>query len=95
MLKGFTDILTFILHFSTVLVQCFTSLAQAVTSQAGNRKPLQRVFIVIMPEYLFETNGFRINLVNVIKEKYIITDTLEFRVSACDVTGFFPSLLTR
>ena len=88
MLKGFTDILTFILHFSTVLVQCFTSLAQAVTSQAENRKPLQRVFIVIMPEYLFETNGFRISLVNVIKEKYSITDTLGFRVSACDITGF-------
>ena len=29
-----------------------------------------------------------------IKEKYIINDTLGFRVSACDVTGFFPSLLT-
>ena len=95
MLKGFKDILTFILHFSTVLFQCFTSLAQAVTSQTENRKPLQRVFIVIMPEYLFETNGFRINLVNVIKGKYIITDTLGFVYAACDVTGFFPSLLTR
>ena len=30
-----------------------------------------------------------------IKKKYIITDTLGFRVSACDVTGFFLSLLTR
>ena len=29
-----------------------------------------------------------------IKEKYIITDTLGFRVSACDVRGFSPSLLT-
>ena len=29
-----------------------------------------------------------------IKEKYSITDKLGFRVSACDVTGFFPSLLT-
>ena len=95
MLKGFTDILTFILHFSTVLVQCLTSLAQAVTSQAEHRKPLQRVFIVIMPEYLFETNGFRINLVNVIKGKYIIPDTLGCVCSACDVTGFFPNLLTR
>ena len=59
MLKGFKDILTFILHFSSVLVQCFTSLAQAVTSQAENREPLKRVYIMIMPEYLFETNGFR------------------------------------
>ena len=36
----------------------------------------ESVFIVIMPEYLFETNGFRINQVNVIKEKYSITDNL-------------------
>ena len=28
-----------------------------------------------------------------IKEKYSITDELGFRISACDVTGFFPSLL--
>ena len=68
MLKGFKDILTFILQFSSVLVQCFTSLAQAVTLQAENRKPLQRVFIVIMHEYFFETNGFGINRVNVINE---------------------------
>ena len=61
MLKGFKDILIFILHFPSVLVRCSTSLAQDVTSQAENRKPLQRVFTVIMPEYLFETNGFRIN----------------------------------
>ena len=61
MLKGFEDIFTFILYFSSILVQCFTSLAQAVTSQAENGKPLQRVFIVIMSEYLIETNGFRMN----------------------------------
>ena len=61
MLKGFKDILTFILHFSSVLVQCFSFLAQAVTSQAENRKLSDRVFIVIMPDYLFETNGLRIN----------------------------------
>ena len=95
MLKGFKDILTFILNFFLVLVQCFTSLAQAVTSQAENRKPLQRVFIVLMPEYLFETNGFKISWVNVIKDNYSITDKLRFRISACDVTGFFPNLLTR
>ena len=61
MLKGFKEILTFILHFSSVLVQYFTSLAQAVTSQAENKKPLKRVFIVIRPEYLFETNCFNMN----------------------------------
>ena len=61
MLKGFKDILTFILDFSSILVQCFTSLAQAVMSQAEKRKPLQRVFIVILPEYLFGTNGFKAN----------------------------------
>ena len=60
-LKGFRDILTFILHSSSVSVQRFASLTQAVTSQAENRKLLQRVFLVIMFEYLFETNGFRIN----------------------------------
>ena len=61
MLKGLKDILTFISSFSSVLVQCITSLAQAVTSQAENRDPLKRVVIVIMPTNLFETNGFRIN----------------------------------
>ena len=61
MLKGFKDILSFIFHFSPVLVQCITSLAQVVTSQAENREPLKRVSIVIIPKYLFETNGFRMN----------------------------------
>ena len=53
MLKGVKDILTFILHFFSVLVQCFTFLALAVTSQAGNREPLKRVYIniMIMPKY--------------------------------------------
>ena len=62
MLKSFKDILTFILHISSVLVQCFTSLAQAVTIQAENMEPFKRAYIVIiMPEYLFETDGFRMN----------------------------------
>ena len=95
MLKGSKDILTFIVHLSSELVQCFTSLAQAVTSQAENRNPLKRVFIGVMPEYLFETNGFMINLVNVINEKYSITDDLGFGLSACDVTGSFPRPQTR
>ena len=95
MLKGFKDILTFILHFSSVLVQCFTPLTQAEKSQAENREPLKRAYIMIMPEYLFETNGFRIDRVNVIKEKYSITDKLGFGICACDITGSFPSPLTR
>ena len=95
MLKRFKDILTFILHLSSVLVQCFTSLTQAVTSQAENRKPLKRAYIMIMPEYLFETDGFRMNQVNVIKKKYSITDKLGFGISACDITGSISSPLTR
>ena len=51
MLKGFKDILTFILHFSSVIVQCFSFVAQVVTSQTEKRKPSDRVFIVIMPDY--------------------------------------------
>ena len=50
---------------------------------------------MIIPKYLFETNGFRMNQVNLIEEKYSITDKLEFGISACDVTGSFPSPLTR
>ena len=78
-----------------MLVQCFTSLAQAVTSQAENMEPLKRAYIMIMPEYLFETDGFRMNWVNLIKEKYSITNELGFLISACDVTGSFPSPVTR
>ena len=66
-----------------------------MTSQAANRKPLKRVVIVIMPEYLFETNDFRINGVHVIKDKYNISGKLGYGISACDVTGSFPSPLTR
>ena len=61
MLKSFIDILIFILYLFSMLVQCFTSLAQAVTSQAENMEPLKRAYIMIMPEYLFETDGFRMN----------------------------------
>ena len=74
MLRSFKDIQTCISHYSLVKVQCFTSLAQAVTSQAETRELLKRVFIVIMPEYLFEFNGFRMNLVNLIKTNYSIND---------------------
>ena len=95
MFKGFKDILTFMHPFFSVLVQCNTSLAQAVTSQAENKEPWKRVFIVIIPKYLFETNGFRIDWDNLIEEIYIITDKLGFGISACDVTGSFTSLLTR
>ena len=60
MLKDFKEILMFISHFSLVLVQCIAILNQAVTSQAENREPLKKISIVIMPESLLETNGFRI-----------------------------------
>ena len=68
----FKDILIFNSHVPSVLVWCITSLAQAVTSQAEDWGPLQRVFIVIMPQYLFEINGFRINSVHLIKDIYAI-----------------------
>ena len=72
MLKHFKDFLTFILHLSSVLVQCFTSLAQDVTSQAENREPSKRAYIMLMPECLFETDGFRINRVNVIRKNTVL-----------------------
>ena len=50
---------------------------------------------MIMPEYLFEFNGFRMNLVNLIKKDYSINDILGFGNSACDATGSFPIPLTR
>ena len=74
MLRGFKDMHTFISHYSSVTVQCFTSLAQAVTSQAETRELLKRVFIVIIPECLFDINVFRMNLVNLIKKNYSIND---------------------
>ena len=66
------------------------SLAQAVTSQAETRELLKRVFIVIIPQYLFEFNGFRMNLVNLNQKNYSINDRLGFGNSAFDVTGSFP-----
>ena len=78
-------------------IPMLTSLAQAVTSQAETRELLKRVFNVIIPQYLFEFNGFRMNLVNLIKTNYSINDRLGlgFRHSACDVRGSFPIPPTR
>ena len=95
MLKAFKDMLTYMHHFSSVLVQCFTSLAQAVISQTESRETLKSALIVIMPEYLFEINCFGINLVHSTEEKYNMYDKLGFGNSACDVTGSFPSPLTK
>ena len=95
MLKGFEAMLTCICLFSSVLAQCSTSLAQAVTSQAKSRELLKSALIVIMSEYLFEINGFGIKLVNLTKEKYNMYDRLGFWNSACDVTGSFASPLTK
>ena len=64
-------------------------------SQTESREPLKSVFIVIMSIYLFEINGFGIDLVDLTKEKYNINDKLGFGNSACDITGSFPIPLTR
>ena len=61
MLNGFKDMLTLISHVSSVLVQCITFLAKAVTSQAEKREPITSFFLVVMPEYLFRINNSRIN----------------------------------
>ena len=66
-----------------------------MTSQAETRELLKKGFIVIMPKYLFEFNGFRMNLVNLSKKNYSINDKLGFENSACDVTGCFPIPPTR
>ena len=66
-----------------------------MTSQAETRGLLKRVFFVIMPKYLFEFKGFRVNLVNLILKNYSINDLLGFGNSACDVTGLFPIPPTR
>ena len=50
---------------------------------------------MIMPIYLCQIDGLGINLVNLTKDKYNISDKLGFVNSACDVTGSFPSPLTR
>ena len=90
MLRSFKDIQTFKSHYYSVIVQCFTSLAQAVTSQAETRELLKSVFFMIMPKYLFQFNGFRMNSVNLVKTNYNINDVLVFGNSACDVTGSVP-----
>ena len=95
MTMHFKDILIFNSHFPSVLVWCITSLAEAVKSQAEDWGPLKRVFIVIMPQYLFEINGFRIYSVHLIKDICNITDKLGFWISACDITGSFTGPLTR
>ena len=74
MLRGFKDNKTFISHYPSILVQCFTSLAQAVTSQAETRELLKRDFIVIIHKYLLEFSGFRMNLVNLIQKNYNNSD---------------------
>ena len=50
---------------------------------------------MIIPEYLFDFNGFRMNLVKLIQKNYSNNDKLGFGNSACDVTGSFPIPLTR
>ena len=50
---------------------------------------------MIIPEYVFEFNGFRVNLVKLNQKNYSVYDELGFRNSAFDVTGSFPIPLTR
>ena len=45
MLKGLKVILTFTYHYFPVPDECFSSLVQAVTSQAENYKHLKEVLI--------------------------------------------------
>ena len=49
-----------------------------MTSQTESREPLKSGFIVIISIYLFEINGFGINLVDLTKKKYNINDKLGF-----------------
>ena len=53
-------VIHFVSHFSQVLVQCFNSLFQPVTSQAENNTPLIKVYIVSITEYTLEISVFRI-----------------------------------
>ena len=50
---------------------------------------------MIILQYLFEFNDFRMNLVNLIQKDYSINDRLGFGNSACDVTGSFHIPQTR
>ena len=86
--QGFQEVL----KISSGMVQCFTSPTQAVMSQAETREPLKRVFIVIIPEYLFEFNGFRMNITSLIETNYSTNGKSGFGNSACDATSSFPSL---
>ena len=47
-----------------------------MTSQAENKEALKRVLNVIMPKYVFEFNGFMMNLVNLIQKNYSINDRI-------------------
>ena len=48
MFKSLEVIITFTSQFSPVLVQCYSSLVQAVTSQAENFKQLKEVLIELI-----------------------------------------------
>ena len=60
MLKILKFINTFTSQFSQILVQCFSLLVQAVTSQAGYCKHLKGVLIEYMSDKMLESNVFRI-----------------------------------
>ena len=94
MLKSFEVINTFTCQFSPVLVQCFSSLTQAVTSQAENCEHLQSVLIEYVSELMFKYNVFSINEVNLFEKEYSAHAKLGFGNSACDVTASFSSSMS-
>ena len=64
MFKSLKVILTLTYHYFPVPSECFSSLVQAVTSQAENCEHLKEVLIEWLFVYLFEFDVFRINKVN-------------------------------
>ena len=65
-----------------------------MTSQAENKEALKRVLNVIMPKYVFEFNGFMMNLVNLIQKNYSINDKINKDLETLPVTSQapFPSI---
>ena len=63
MFKSLEVIIPFTSRFSPVLVQCYSSLFQAVTSQAENFKQLKEVLIELMSKWM--CSGCARNFLNV------------------------------
>ena len=61
MKRHFRVILHLASHIFSVPDQCCSTLDQAVTSQAENKKHLKGHFLVFLTEYMLEFDVFRIN----------------------------------